>query len=290
MILVNGEPQDSISANDRGLAYGDGVFRTLAVRDGKAQCWQRHFAKLCDDCRRLDIPSPAEPSLRAEVAQVARDLALGVVKIIVTRGQGERGYAKPSQQHPTRIVMGTTMPPYPAGNFNEGIKVRLCELRLADQPRLAGIKHLNRLENVLARAEWNDSAISEGLLLDQRDNFIEGVTSNLFIVMRGVLVTPDLGRCGVAGVTRERILTWARDSAMPSEIRDIPLAELLTAEEVMICNSLIGVWQVREIATQQPDGSCVPVVRPLGVATSGKCWARGTLTPTIRQYLTECHV
>jgi len=275
MTLVNGEPQDSISAHDRGLAYGDGVFRTLAVCDGKAQCWQRQFAKLSDDCGRLGIPSPAESLLRAEVAQVAQYLALGAVKIIVTRGQGERGYVTPSQPHPTRIVTGAPMPQFPPRNFDEGINVRLCELRLADQPRLAGIKHLNRLENVLARAEWSDPAISEGLLRDQRDNLIEGVASNLFIVVGGVLVTPDLSRCGVAGVTRERILAWADDNAMPTEVRDIPQAELLAAEEVMICNSLIGIWQVREIGS---------------MGANGKRWERGTHTPTIRHYLTEYHV
>lgn len=269
MILVNGVEQASVSAHDRGLAYGDGVFRTLAVRDGQAQCWQRHFAKLCDDCRRLDIPQPGEQSLRAELDQVARELAFGVVKITVTRGQGERGYAMPSQPHPTRIVTGAPMPLYPAGNVDEGIKIRLCQLRLAEQPRLAGIKHLNRLENVLARAEWNDPGIAEGLLLDMRGNVIEGVTSNLFMLQRGVLVTPDLSRCGVAGVTRDRILAWAHECKMPSEIRDISFAELLAAEEVMVCNSLIGVWQVREI--------------------ENKRWEGGTCTLLIRQYLTDIH-
>lgn len=269
MILVNGEPQDVISVGDRGLAYGDGVFRTLTASGGKPACWQRHFAKLCDDCRRLGIPPPAEQLLLSEVEQVARDGGPGVVKIIVTRGQGARGYALPQPPQTTRIVMGGAMPAYPEKNDCDGIRARLCELRLAEQPHLAGIKHLNRLENVLARAEWHDAAITEGLLLDLHGNLIEGVTSNLFIIRRGVLITPDLSRCGVAGVTRERILAWAQLTGVAYEIRDIPLDELWDAEELLVCNSLIGVWQVREIG--------------------GKHWERGGLTGRIRQFLAQSH-
>jgi 4-amino-4-deoxychorismate lyase len=269
MILVNGEPQDTISANDRGLAYGDGVFRTLAVRGGKALCWRLHYAKLCGDCERLAIPAPDEGALLDDIASATQEMAECAVKIIVTRGAGERGYALPVQVRATRIVISSPLPAYPDKNATLGIKAQVCELRLADQPRLAGIKHLNRLENVLARAEWSDPSIAEGLLLDQYGNVIEGVASNLFIILRGVIVTPALSRCGVAGVTRDRILAWARDTAMPSEIREIPLAELLIAEEVMMCNSLIGVWQVREI--------------------DGKYWECGTHTLPIRKYLMERH-
>lgn len=269
MILVNGEPQDTISAGDRGLAYGDGVFRTLAVKNGKPLCWQRHFAKLSDDCLRLGITLPAEALFLNEVEYVAPNGNGGVVKIIVTRGQGERGYAFPQRPQATRIVMGMPMPAYPAENHCEGIRARLCELRLSAQPRLAGIKHLNRLENVLARAEWNDPTIAEGLLLDQRGNLIEGVSSNVFIVLNGILVTPDLSYCGVAGVTRERILAWAQTAGTACEIRRVTLDELWNAEEIMLCNSLIGVWRVREIG--------------------GRCCGNGGWTSRIRQFLAESH-
>lgn len=269
MILVNGEPQDTISTGDRGLAYGDGVFRTLATRAGKPLCWSRHFAKLADDCCRLDIPPPIEPLLLNEVEQVARGREQGAVKIIVTRGQGERGYALPEKPQATRIVMGMPMPAYPAENSRVGIRAHLCELRLSEQPRLAGIKHLNRLENVLARAEWNDPAIAEGLLLDQHGNLIEGVTSNVFLVLNGVLVTPELSRCGVAGVTRARILAWAHRAGMACKIRVVPLDELWQAEEVMVCNSLIGAWPVRNIGSQR--------------------WSAGGWITRIQQFLAESH-
>lgn len=271
MILINGLPEDKIAATDRGLAYGDGVFRTLAARGGKPLCWRRHYAKLRGDCERLGIPAPDEGILLDEVASVAQEMAECAVKIIVTRGQSERGYALPAQAQPTRIVSSSPLPTYPDKNATEGIKARICELRLADQPRLAGIKHLNRLENVLARAEWSDSSIAEGLLLDQRGNLIEGVMSNLFILRQGILLTPDLNRCGVAGATRERILAWAELAGIPAKIQEIALEALWDAEEVMLCNSLIGVWQVREIET------------------SGKTWGRGKLTPLIREYLAGCY-
>jgi len=269
MILINGLPEDKIAVTDRGLAYGDGVFRTLAVSNGHPLCWQRHFIKLSDDCRRLCIPPPLEGQLLEEVERVARDLGNGVVKIIVTRGQGERGYALPAHAQPTRIVIGSAMPSYPVENVRDGIRARLCDLRLSDQPHLAGIKHLNRLENVLARAEWNDPAIAEGLLLDQRGNLVEGVTGNLFLIIGVALVTPELSRAGVAGVTRERILAWALETGLPSEIREVSLDELWTAEEVMVCNSLIGIWQIRNI--------------------NGNTWEPGVCTPRIRNYLTESH-
>lgn len=275
VILINGLPEDKVSVNDRGLAYGDGVFRTLVARVGKPLCWRLHYAKLCSDCDQLSIPSPDEQVLLDEIESVAQGMAVCVVKVIVTRGPGERGYVLPAQVRPTRIVSSSPLPIYPEKNEAEGIKVRLCELRLADQPRLAGIKHLNRLENVLARAEWNDTNIAEGLLQDQHGNVIEGVMSNLFVLRQGVLLTPDLSHCGVAGVTRERILIWAEQTGIPSEIGDITLDTLWTSEEVMVCNSLIGVWQVREIAFQRPD--CLNA----GEIT----WERGKLTPILQKYL-----
>jgi 4-amino-4-deoxychorismate lyase len=269
MILVNGAPQDTISAGDRGLAYGDGVFRTLATRAGTALCWPHHFAKLAEDCRRVGITPPVEPVLLGEVEQVAQGRAQGAVKIIVTRAHGERGYALPANPQATRIVMGMPMPAWPAENSTEGIRARICDLRLSEQPRLAGIKHLNRLENVLARAEWDDPTIAEGLLLDQRGNLIEGVSSNVFIVLNGILVTPDLSYCGVAGVTRERILAWAQTAGTACEIRRVTLDELWNAEEIILCNSLIGVWRVREIG--------------------GRCCGNVGWTSRIRQFLAESH-
>lgn len=267
MIRVNGQPTDKVAANDRGLAYGDGVFRTLRVRAGQPVCWRLHLDKLREDCARLAITCPEEALLREDLAEAARGLPDGVAKIIITRGAGLRGYAPSSPVEPTRVVMLSPLPDYPAHYASEGVKLHLCDLRLAEQPRLAGIKHLNRLENVLARAEWRDADVPEGVLRDAHDHLVSGTMSNLFLLRKGKLYTSGLNRCGVAGVTRARILALAAELPVSLEIRDIPFAWLEESDEILFCNSVIGVWQGRELA--------------------GRRWGRGALTPKIRQLLAE---
>jgi 4-amino-4-deoxychorismate lyase len=122
----------------------------------------------------------------------------------------------------------------------------LCETRLSHQPRLAGIKHLNRLENVLAAAEWQNPDVAEGLLCDSEGNVIEGTRSNLFLVRHGELLTPDLSRCGVAGVQRQRVLDWAATRNLPASVGRVTLQDVLDADEVFLTNSVIGLWPVRE--------------------------------------------
>jgi len=262
MILVNGIPGDVIAVTDRGLSYGDGVFRTLTVREGRPQHWPRHFAMLRSDCAALGIASPEEAVLRAELEEVACRDRDCVVRVTVTRGPGLRGYAPPSPANPTRIVMTSALPQYPSDFSVRGIKARICKLRLGFQPALAGIKHLNRLENVLARGEWSDPAVAEGLLLDAENNAIEGTMSNLFIVEHGRLVTPDLSRCGVAGVTRARIIESAGRHGVGCQVTPVNYERLLQADEILLVNSIIGVWQVRELDDKmRPAGTFVARVR-----------------------------
>ena len=143
------------------------------------------------------------------------------------------------------------MPDYPPECSFLGVDARVCDLRLGWQPRLAGIKHLNRLENVLARNEWCDPAIREGLLLDHAGNVIEGTMSNLLIIDQGRVLTPVLDRCGVAGVMREMLLEAAFDLQLPIEIRALSLDDVLQADEVGLCNSLIGLWPVKSLGTRR---------------------------------------
>ncbi len=248
MILVNGQAWGCVSATDRGLAYGDGAFRTLRMRQGKPLQWPRHYAKLAADCARLLIACPAETLFWQDMMRIAAHNREGVIKLVVTRGEGQRGYALPTSATPTRIVMHALAPQYPVQYYQEGVRVRICDLRLAHQPALAGIKHLNRLEQVLARAEWQDADIAEGLLLDQQNDLVSGTMSNVFAISGGALVTPDLAGCGIAGVTRARILAMAPSLGLTVAIGRLTLDELLDADEVILCNSLIGVWRVRELA------------------------------------------
>jgi 4-amino-4-deoxychorismate lyase len=259
-MLVNGKQGNLISIRDRALLYGDGVFRTLRALHGKAQHWSLHYQKLQYDCAALDIACPDRALLTAELRHLLAQHPDGAVKLIVTRGlvmsgQGTRGYAPPAQATSTHIWDISPLPDYPADRSTIGIKARLCQLRLSQQPRLAGIKHLNRLENVLAAAECNnaesnDTDIAEGLLMDADGNVIEGIRSNLFLISRGELVTPDLSRCGVAGVQRDRVMAWASQHSMTPQVRDVGLDEVLHADELFVVNSIIGVWPIRELDHQ----------------------------------------
>ncbi len=246
-MLVNGVLSDSIGADDRGLAYGDGIFRTMRVSGGKVLHWPRHYRKLQQDCAGLLLPCPEQRGLEAELDQLIAGQAEGIAKIVITRGRGARGYAPPVEATPTRILSLSPCPVFPERCYVEGIKVQVCALRLAHQPRLAGIKHLNRLENVLAALEWRDTNAEEGLLLDAEDNVIEGTRSNLFMARDGALITPDLSRCGVAGMQRERVMEWAATHGVTCRIEAFGLTDLLAAEEVFVVNSTIGLWPVHAL-------------------------------------------
>ncbi len=244
-MLVNGKHGNLISIRDRGLLYGDGVFRTLRTNRGNVQHWALHYQKLRHDCTALGITCPDASLLSAELNDLLKHHPNGVVKLIVTRGEGIRGYAHAAHAIPAHIWDVTPLPDYPVDWATHGIRVQLCQLRLSQQPRLAGIKHLNRLENVLAAAELHD--VAEGLLMDADGNVIEGTRSNLFLVSHGELITPDLSRSGVAGVQRDRVMAWAVQHNMPIQIRDVRLDEVMQADELFVVNSIMGLWPIREL-------------------------------------------
>ncbi len=250
--LINGDFGLAISPLDRGLAYGDGVFRTMPMRSGLPVNWPAHYQKLVADCAAIGIVCPSAELLMSDFLQMlaAQDVdsnKLEVAKIIISRGEGERGYKPPAVTTPSRILIKSAMPQYAPDCYDAGVNLHVCNMRLAPQARLAGIKHLNRLENVLARMEWRDESLFDGLLLDQQANAIECTTSNIFARYGNQLVTPDLTQCGVAGVTRERILALASILNLSAEIATLPFSRLLQADEVIICNSLFGAFQVKTI-------------------------------------------
>lgn len=247
---VNGQPADSLALADRGLAYGDGLFETLKVQGGRAVLLERHLARLQEGCQRLKIPCDMS-NLRRELLEYMQQLGDGVCKLIVTRGAGQRGYGLPDPCVPQRILQASAVPQWPAAHQQQGIQLFACQLRLSEQPLLAGLKHLNRLEQVLARAEWSDPTYAEGVLLDAQDRVVDGVFSNIFIVHKQQLLTPALHRCGVAGVMRAELLERAAAVGIEVLVRDISLQDLLQADEVFTCNSLYGIWPVRAYAAQR---------------------------------------
>jgi 4-amino-4-deoxychorismate lyase len=243
-VLVNGQALDCVPTSDRGLLYGDGVFETIAVSDGKLCYWEHHLQRLQSGCERLGIEAASAGQLLEECRSLVQSSPRAVIKIIITRGSGGRGYRVPVQSRPLRVVQLHDMPDYPATCTERGVKTRICRIRLGHNTALAGIKHLNRLEQVMARREWDTPDVQEGLMLDTAGQLVEGTMSNVFMVKGAVLITPDLALCGVAGIIRSRALELAKLHGIKTRIQSVQPDILMQADEVFICNSLIGIWPV----------------------------------------------
>ena len=236
-----------VSAFDRGLQFGDGLFETLAVRNGEALLAQRHFQRLQAGASRLGIGLVGViDAIRAAVRRLQRDVSSGVLKIIVTRGSSRRGYAHDGELSPGWQVSLSRFPDWPPTHARQGVKVRICQTPASRNRALAGIKHLNRLENVLARAELAADE-QEGLLVDEFGHVIEGSMSNLFAVADGMLVTPDLTHSGVCGIMRDVLLETAAELSIATQVRQIAAGELAHWDELFLCNSLIGLWPIKQI-------------------------------------------
>lgn len=275
---VNGRVQAYLPITDRGLHYGDGVFETIAVLDGAAPWWPRHYERLRASCERLGIPVVDPALVQEDVAALSRDCARAVIKLIVTRGEGGRGYRPPlpAEQVPSRIALRYPWPDYPRRCWEDGVAVRVCNTRLSSNPALAGIKHLNRLEHVLARSEWYDPDVAEGLMMDSAGNVVEGTQTNLFVARGRRLLTPPVNDCGVAGVMREIILeqveAWSGVRAEESVLR---LEHVREADEILLCNAVIGIWPVSRIEDRLlPIG---PATRQLmkGLRALQDAWTKG---------------
>ncbi|NID06099.1 aminodeoxychorismate lyase [Luteibacter jiangsuensis] len=246
---------DRVSVSDRGFTYGDGLFETVRVVHGRAPLWPRHAARLASGCGRLRIPPPDMAAVLGEVLRLSAGLDDAVARITLTRGAGARGYAPPPAPRPTLVVTVSPLTLDPSAG-REGVAVRLCATRLAVQPLLAGMKHLNRLEQVMARGEWDDPAIAEGLMLDADGHLVSATAANLFVVFDGRLATPHVDRCGVAGVARAEVMA-VRDV---EQVR-LNLGRLMAADEVFLTSAVRGILPVRVFATRswQPG----PVIRAL---------------------------
>ena len=247
MILINGVEADHIAVNDRGFQYGDGLFETIEVLDGQPVFLEQHLSRLSADCLRLKIPNPDIKLLTDEIANVCKSVQKAVLKIIVTRGIGGRGYRQPEAIQPTRVVSLHPFPEYPQTYAEHGINARFCTTCLGLNPALAGIKHLNRLEQIMARAEWDDPTIQEGIMLDINNQVIEGTMSNLFYVKDGSIYTASLYFAGVSGVVRGIIKQLSAEQNLTLIEHDYKQDALLNADEVFVCNSIIGIWPVKQI-------------------------------------------
>lgn len=241
---VNGRKSTKIDARDRGLQYGDGLFETMRVRRGRVRLLEYHLERLDAGCRRLQIAGPLLPALRRELERIAALRSEGVLKLIVTRGNGRRGYRPTGRERFTRILALHPLPQPVRSGASERARVRLCSTPLGLNPGLAGLKTLNRLESVLARSEWSDARVWEGLMRDVDENIVCGTMSNLFMRRGSTLMTPLLDRCGVAGVMRRWILEKAGELGLRAAESRMRWQDLSEADEVFMSNALIGVKSV----------------------------------------------
>ena len=251
-LLINGNPGACVSAFDRGLQFGDGLFETIAARERRPCLLAMHLDRLYSDCRRLSLIPPDRITLEQEINRLAAIRQDGVIKLIVTRGESDRGYAYPAKQSSNRYLYLHQWPQHLEDlSYNSGIHLTVCGHPLSENPGLAGIKHLNRLDQVIGRNEWQDPAIHEGLMLDSAGSVIEGTMSNLFLVRAGRLYTPGLDRSGVAGIVRQLVIDQAESMGEPVVETRLTLDDLQQAEALYICNSLLGVLPVKRLRNRE---------------------------------------
>jgi 4-amino-4-deoxychorismate lyase len=259
-VLINGvrptDPSSAIAVSDRGLHYGDGLFETMLLRQGCVPLLAEHLQRLSAGCTRLSLQCPDLEVLREEIRHVSGALAEGVVKLVVTRGAGARGYAAPAASSCTRIV--AVYPPLEANRFE--VTVSWCHTRLGRNPQLAGIKHLNRLEQILAQMELVAAGVEEGLMVDSAGELVSAVSSNVFLVRADVLLTPELRHCGVKGVMRAEVLRIATELGIAVHESVLRPEDVQSAQEVFLTNAVRGLrcvaaleqrrWNVGPIALQ----------------------------------------
>lgn len=252
-ISINGVQSEYVSVMDRGLHYGDGIFETIACVDNQLQFWPQHLARMAAGAKKLKISFPDEAlwleDIQSLFDQQVTDRSC-IIKLILTRGIGERGYRNPAKPLPNRIAIKADWPDNVDQVADRGARIRICETRLSVSPQLAGIKHLNRLENVLARNEWQDE-YDEGLMMDFQDNIIEGTMGNVFAVKQGILYTPVLNQCGVDGIIRQQLLLIADELNIQVQESNITQVELAQMDEMLLTNSVIGIWPVTEFDSNQ---------------------------------------
>jgi 4-amino-4-deoxychorismate lyase len=250
-LLVDGLPADGVPADDRGLAYGDGVFETLRVARGRIPLWALHWARLVRGCERLGIALSPRDTIERELADLLQGVTEAVAKLVVTRGGAARGYSSASATRPRRILM--RFPP-PAAATGPVAAIVVRDLRLPRDERLGGIKHLNRLHQVLARAEVDARGADEGLCLDDADTVVCACSANVFARIDGAWFAPDPAAAGVEGVCRAALLADATFGPQVS-VAALDLAALGRADAIFLSNAVRGVVPVAALDGRALDPS-----------------------------------
>lgn len=231
---------DAVPTDDRGLAYGDGVFETMRVHAGTVPIWPRHRARLLEGARRLALALPRIDCIEAHIQDAIAGLDAGVLKLLVTRGSGGRGYAPPQSPVPTWIL---ALHPLPSTSTSmQGLRLRWCDTRLAMQPVLAGIKHCNRIEQVLARAECERAGVDDGLMQSTAGDVVCATSANLLVLREGRWITPPVDACGVAGVCRD----WLLEQGLV-DVATVGRRAAEGADALALCNAVRGILRVSSL-------------------------------------------
>ncbi|WP_250657961.1 aminodeoxychorismate lyase [Alkalimarinus coralli] len=239
--------------------YGDGLFETVRVVKGIAPLWEYHCKRLIKGCEKLKIETDDKLIERLwsglnrviEIAGTKSDTC--IVKLIISRGAGGRGYQVPEQSTATEVVICYPAPSYSSTHPSEGVNVTTCRYRLSENSYLAGIKHLNRLDQVLASSEVPKSS-SEGIMLDQRGRLIEGTKSNILFFGDGEIVSPATDLCGVDGVARDFVFLNAQELGLSARFERVLPSAIHQFEGMAVTNSVLGIWPVRQM-----DGALLPI-------------------------------
>lgn len=250
-----------VSTNDRGFLYGDGVFETVRCSNAQLLLWTLHRDRLIRSCEALAIPLYIDELDQLVSASLVHAPAHDcIIKIIVTRGEGGRGYAPPKTPAATIVLQWHMLPDGISLSSQQGIECMFCTHPLSLNPVTAGIKHLNRLDQVMASLQLSQAAehfpaVKEGLMCDLDGYVVEGTRSNIFAVIDKQLCTPDLSRAGVQGVMRGFVIDQLNALGIATEIRPVHKQELRLASELFVCNSVLGIWPVNRILHLEGDAT-----------------------------------
>ena len=239
--LVDGVESSRIEIADRGLQYGDGLFETMSCRDGRVRWLELHLARLQLGCERLGIVMPERATLQRELAALAAGSGRCLLKLIVTRGVAQgRGYRPGGAEQPTRILTRYAWPAAPAAEFH----AHCSPVPLGGNPALAGIKHLNRLEQVLAQRAAAQAGVDEALQCGPDGDIVSATMSNVFIVRGKLWLTPPIARGGVAGVMRSLVLRTAPGLGLTVREARLTRADAAAASAIVLSNVRLGLQAV----------------------------------------------
>jgi 4-amino-4-deoxychorismate lyase len=246
---INGEQEEHFSINNRGLAYGDGVFTTAKVLNGNVQFLSAHIERLTSSCNKLNISLPDFNKIIIEITDAAKKYELSVAKIIITVGDGGRGYSRQGCSSSNVIITFHGFPEHYASLEEQGIHIGISTLKIGISPLTAGIKHLNRLEQVLIRQELDNRNEDDLLVLNYLGNIIEATAANVFWCKNNIWYTPILDESGVEGLMRNQIIQNCSNHCEINLV-NAKLSALDSIEAMFICNSVMGVIPVRQLENQ----------------------------------------